>query len=87
VLNERGALVCISHGDPHKRLHYFKNPEFKWDVKVEKFLKILSDEDRKGIIEDREPDYIYIYICVKVKFSHINKIETNQGRRKKDGLP
>jgi phage-related protein len=67
-------------------LHYFKNPEFKWDVKVEKFPKILSDEDRKGIIEDREPDYIYIYICVKVNFSHINKIETNQGHRKKDGL-
>ena len=87
-MNDRGALVCISHGDPHKRLHYFKNPEFKWDVKVEKFLKILSDEDRKEpIIEDREPDYIYIYICVKVNFSRINKIETKQGRRKKDGLP
>ena len=66
VLNHRGVFFCVSHGAPDRRLHYLKNPEFKWEIKTEKFLKIISDEDRKEpITEDKEPDYVYIYICTK----------------------
>lgn len=43
------------------------NPEFTWTVKSDKFLKILSDDDRKEpVAEDKEPEYVYIYFCVKV---------------------
>ncbi len=72
VLKPRGTLICISFGLPEKRIMHFKHPDFNWDLRIEKAIKLRQvatdqDNDADG---GPEPEYHYIYICVKVHLTH-----------------
>jgi ubiquinone/menaquinone biosynthesis C-methylase UbiE len=68
VLKPKGILVCISFGLPEKRIMHFKHPDFNWELRIDKAIKLRQvatdqDNDADG---GPEPEYHYIYICVKV---------------------
>lgn len=68
VLKARGVLIVISYGLPDKRLQHFRHPDFKWEVRVEKVIKLrqVTTEENEGD-GGPEPEYHYIYICAKVE--------------------
>lgn len=69
VLKPKGTLVVISYGLPEKRLKHFRHPDFKWEVRVEKVIKLRQATTEEHEVDGGpEPEYHYIYICVKVRF-------------------
>jgi hypothetical protein len=66
VLKPKGTLISISYGLPEKRLLHFQNPEFNWEVRTEKVIKLRQVTTEENEADGGpEPEYHYIYICVK----------------------
>lgn len=68
VLKPRGTLIVISYGSPDRRLiHFQKRDDFDWEIRVEKILKMRQapGDGETQTEEMAEPDYQYIYFCVK----------------------
>jgi len=61
VLKPTGYYFVISHASPDSRLHYFKDPEFKWTIEtvtIEKEYSTLS-------VEGGGQPCIYVYLLKK----------------------
>lgn len=69
VLKPKGMAVIISYGLPEKRLPLFQHPNFNWQVRVEKVMKLrqINIEEEKDGDDGPEPEYHYIYVLVKVR--------------------
>lgn len=68
VLKPNGVFVFISYGNPERRLiHLQKYEDFDWEIRVEKIIKMRQapGDGETQTEELAEPDYQYIYICVK----------------------
>lgn len=66
----------ISYGLPEKRLKHFRNPNFKWEVRVDKVIKLRQVTTEEHEVDGGpEPEYHYIYICVKVLSCYQNEEE------------
>lgn len=66
VLKPQGVFVSISFGLPDKRLPHLQHPDFNWEVRVEKTLKLRQvTADTENEAEIPEPEYHYLYICQK----------------------
>lgn len=67
VLKPKGTLIVISYGLPDKRLKHFRHPNFKWEVRVDKVIKLRQASTEEHEVDGGpEPEYHYIYTCVKV---------------------
>jgi EEF1A lysine methyltransferase 4 len=68
VLKPKGVYIFISYGGPERRLvHLQKKEDFDWEIRMEKIIKMRQapgDGDTQTE-ELAEPDYQYIYFCVK----------------------
>ena len=77
VMKPRGTLIFISYGLPEKRMHHLRHPDFKWDLRVEKAIKLrqVATEEHEAD-GGPEPEYHYIYICVKVFNGNIERVSS-----------
>lgn len=76
VLKPKGTLIVVSYGLPDKRLKHFRHPNFKWEVRVEKAIKLRQATTEEHEVDGGpEPEFHYIYICVKVVSHHQNEEE------------
>ena len=67
LLKPKGTLILISYGLPEKRLSHLNHPDFKWEVRIEKAIKLRQVTTEENEADGGpEPEYHYIYICVKV---------------------
>jgi ubiquinone/menaquinone biosynthesis C-methylase UbiE len=68
VLKPKGIAAIISYGLPEKRLMSFQHPDFNWQVRIEKVMKLrqINIEEEKDGDAGPEPEYHYIYVLVKV---------------------
>lgn len=67
VLEGDGVYVCISYGYPEERIHYFKNPDFNWEIKAQKVNKMTTST--LPVVQNLkdDPDYChYIYVLKKL---------------------
>ena len=64
----------VSYGLPDKRLPHLRHPDFKWQIRMEKAIKLRQVASEE--IENEggpEPEYHYIYICAKVNQTHVER--------------
>lgn len=75
-MKPKGTLILVSYGLPDKRLPHLKHPDFTWEVRMEKAIKLrqVTAEETEGE-GGPEPEYHYIYICAKVGSSKQNEPE------------
>ena len=69
-MKPKGAFISISHGDESRRLLALQNPDFDWDIRVNKVVKLRQVNSEEDETEEKvaDPEVHYIYTCVKVKF-------------------
>lgn len=76
VLKPKGTLIVVSYGLPAKRLPHLKHPDFNWEVRIEKAIKLRQVTSEEVEAEGGpEPEYHYIYICAKVYGLYQNEAE------------
>lgn len=80
VLKPRGTFICISYGGGERRLTHLKHLDFDWEIRIEKVVKMRqAPGDGDTVTEElAEPEYQFIYICVKRGSDPLVEVYDNQ---------
>lgn len=62
ILAPGGCYICVSYARPETRMLYLRDPNYKWQVEVQKIQKKASIDVLERL--DQEQFY-YVYLCTK----------------------